>query len=330
MGSIQKHHLLNVLIDKENNFTVFPILNEKYWKHYKIQLQCIWTVEELDFSKDKHDWENILNDNEKKYIKNILAFFAASDGIVAKNLECNFTNDIDVKEISYNYRFQAMMEDIHGETYSLMIDTFIVDKKEKLDTLHALEHIPAIKKKMDWTQKWMNPETASFAERVLAFVIVEGLFFSGSFASIYWLKKRNLMPGLTLSNEFISRDEGLHTKTGFMIYEDLYDKLSFERVKEILIEAVNIEKEFNIVSFPCNLIGLNDKLMNDYIEYIADFLLSNLGYEKIYNTKNSLEFMEHISIMGKTNFFEHRVSSYSKPDVVNKEESHLFTTDAEF
>ncbi len=329
--TVRKHELLNVYVDDENNYTVFPILNDKYWKHYKLQVSSFWTVEEIDFSKDKNHWENILTANERMYIKNILAFFAASDGIVAKNLECNFAAEIDVKEISYNYRFQGQMEDIHGETYSLMIETFITDQEEKMATLHALEHIPAIKKKMNWVQKWMNRNTATYAERVLAFVIVEGLFFSGSFAAIYWLKKRNLMPGLTFSNELISRDEGLHTRFGFMIYEDLHMKLQYDRVKEIMMEAVEIEKEFNTVSFPCNLIGLNEKLMSQYIEYMCDYLLINLKYEKIFNVKNPLEFMEHISIMGKTNFFEHRVSAYSKPvNSTTDEDSHFFTTDATF
>lgn len=326
----QQHSDFDLIHDPTNPYTVHPILNKSLWDMYKKQVACFWTVEEVDLSKDRDDWEKQLNDNERTFVKQILAFFAASDGIVSENLDINFSQEIDIKEVKYNYHFQNMIEDVHGEMYSLMIDAFISDKDEKMKALDAINTMPCVKRKADWALKWTKSENASFAERVIAFVLVEGLFFSGAFAAIFWLKKRNLMPGLTFSNELISRDEGMHTEFGIMMYNNLKEKLPADKVVAIFKEAVDIEKEFITDSIPCALIGMNSILMSQYIEYVADRLLVFLGYDKIYNAQNPLDFMENISIAGKTNFFEERVSAYSMAGVGTSEEDRSFGLDEEF
>lgn len=331
-SNIVKHSQFNLFTDPTNTYTVHPINNKEIWDMYKKELACFWTVEEVDLSKDRDHWENKLNDNERKFIKNILAFFAASDGIVSENLDINFSNDTNIKEVGYFYHFQNMMEDIHGEMYSVMIDTFITDKDEKMKTLNAINTMPCVAKKANWALKWTKGKKASFGERVLAFSLVEGLFFSGAFAAIFWLKKRNIMPGLTFSNELISRDEGLHTEFGIMMYNCLNPeyRISEDKVNNIFKEAVEIEKEFIIDSIPCALVGMNSGLMKQYIEYVADRLLVLLGYKKIYNVGNPFDFMENISIEGKTNFFEERVSQYSMSGVGTTEEDRSFDLDADF
>ena len=331
-SNIVKHTKFNLYSDPTNNYTVHPINNKEIWDMYKKELACFWTVEEVDLSKDRQDWENKLNDNERKFIKQILAFFAASDGIVSENLDINFSHDINIKEVGYFYHFQNMMEDIHGEMYSVMIDTFISDKDEKMKTLNAINTMPCVAKKANWALKWTKGDEASLAERIVAFVLVEGLFFSGAFAAIFWLKKRNVMPGLTFSNELISRDEGLHTDFGIMMYNYLESekRVSQDKIHSIFKEAVEIEKEFITDSIPCALIGMNSGLMNQYIEYVADRLLILLGYSRVYNVGNPFDFMENISIEGKTNFFEERVSQYSMSGVGTTEEDRGFDLDADF
>ena len=331
-SKIIEHPQFNLYTDPSNIYTVHPINNKQIWDMYKKELACFWTVEEVDLSKDRDDWENKLNDNERKFVKFILAFFAASDGVVSENLDINFSNDINIKEVGYFYHFQNMMEDIHGEMYSVMIDTFITDKEEKAKTLDAINTIPCVAKKIQWALKWTKSNNACLAERIMAFGLVEGLFFSGAFAAIFWLKKRNLMPGLTFSNELISRDEGLHTDFGVMMYDLLKPelKLDKEKVESIFREAVEIEKEFIIDSIPCALIGMNSGLMGQYIEFVADRLAVLFGYDKIYNVANPFDFMENISIEGKTNFFEERVSQYSMSGVGTTEEDRGFGLDEDF
>ena len=333
MEGLQEHKKFNLLYDVNNNFTVHPIHNKTIWDMYKQELACFWTVEEVDLSKDRDDW-NKLNQDEQTFVKNTLGFFAASDGIVNNNLQSigsliNF-DDLEIKEVSYFWNFQRMMEDIHGEMYSVMIDTLITDKDEKNKTLNSINHIPCVAKKAEWALKWIKPDTDCIAERILGFILVEGLFFSGSFASIFWLKKRNLMPGLTFSNELISRDEGLHTEFGILMYSNLKEKLKQENVHTIFREAVQIEQEFITESIPCALIGMNSGLMKQYIEYVADRLLVLLDYDKIFNTLNPFDFMENISIEGKTNFFEERVSQYSMAGVGTTAEDRSFDLDADF
>lgn len=320
------------ILTKENpsRFVLFPIEYQDIWDKYKSHMSVFWTVEEIDLSKDMKDWDQ-LNDNEKHFIKNILAFFAGSDGIVLENLGGRFMSEIQIPEAKCFYGFQAAMENVHSETYSLLIDTYVKDEKEKHKLLNAIDTIPCVNKKAQWALKWMNDKDSPFALRLIAFAIVEGIFFSGSFCSIFWLKKRGLMPGLTFSNELISRDEGLHTDFAVLLYTKyITNKIEEETVYDIVKEAVEIEKEFIIDSLPCNLIGMNKDLMSDYIEFVADRLLSQLNYSKLYNTKNPFDFMEMISLTGKTNFFEKRVSEYSKTGVGVKQSNMVFNLNANF
>ena len=299
-----------LLTDSEDRFVMFPIQDNDIWKMYKKQMDCFWRAEELDLSKDLADWEK-LTKNEKHFIKMVLAFFAASDGIVLENLGARFMNEVQLSEARAAYGFQIMMENIHSETYSLLIDTYIKDREEKNLLFKAVENFDCVKKKADWAMKWINDKRSTFATRLIAFACVEGIFFSGSFCAIYWLKKRGLMPGLTFSNELISRDEGMHTDFAILLYSKLQKKINKNRVYEIIKDAVEIEKEFICDALPCRLIGMNSNLMSKYIEFVADRLVSQLGYEKIYNTANPFDFMEMISVERKTNFFENRVSEYS-------------------
>tara|TARA_B100001094_G_scaffold31675_1_gene26297 strand:+ start:1069 stop:2034 length:966 start_codon:yes stop_codon:yes gene_type:complete len=312
---------------EEKRYVLFPIRYPKIWNAQKKQQACFWQAEELDLSKDKEDWLK-LNDNEKHFIKNVLAFFAGSDGIVLENLLQNFTKDVTIMEAQVFYTFQAMMENIHAETYSLLIDTYIKDEQEKHKLFNAIDTIPSVAKKAEWAKKWINSDS-SFAIRLIAFAAVEGIFFSGSFCSIFWLKRRGLMPGLTFSNELISRDEGMHTDFAVLLYSMIQNKPEYSTIKQMIVEAVEIEKEFIIDSIPCNLIGMNQKLMSQYIEFVADRLVQQLGYEPIYQTKNPFDFMELMSLNGKTNFFERRVSDYSLVQKQDEEEDE-FALDADF
>ena len=300
-------------LNEECRLVVYPIKHEKIWEMYKKQQKCFWTADEIDFSKDYSDWEK-LNENEKHFVKHILGFFAASDGIVNINLLERFLKDVNILEAQICYTWQAAIENIHNETYSLMIDTYIKDRFEKEYLLNAVKNIPCITKKAAWAIKWINDKDASFSQRLVAFACVEGIFFSGSFCAIYWLKERNLMPGLCLSNEFIARDEGLHCDFACLLYSMLKNRLDFETVKEMIEEVVDIETEFITESLPCKLIGMNSDLMEKYIKYVSDRLLGELGYAKIYKETNPFPFMENISLEGKTNFFEQRVSQYKKAD----------------
>jgi len=299
-----------LLTENPHRYVMFPIEDIDIWKSYKKQMDCFWRAEEIDFSKDCADWDK-LNDKEQHFIKMILAFFAASDGIVLENLAIRFMSEVQLPEARAAYGFQIMMENIHSEVYSLMIDKYIKNEEEKYKLFHALDNFPCIKKKADWALKWINDKRSSFATRLVAFACVEGIFFSGAFCSIYWLKKRGLMPGLTFSNELIARDEGMHTEFAVMIYKKLNRRMKRARIYEIIKEAVTIEKEFICEALPCRLIGMNSKLMRQYIEFVADRLVVQLGYDKIYNTSNPFDFMEMISMEGKTNFFEKRVGDYS-------------------
>ena len=302
-----------MLLQDDNRYVMFPIKSQPVWDMYKKALESFWRCEEVDLSKDLDHWKS-LTDNEKFFISHILAFFAASDGIVLENLAVRFMSDVQLAEVRAFYGFQIAMENIHSEMYSLLIETYIKDKDEKDKLFNAVDNFPCIKKKADWALKWAGDKRSSFATRLIAFSCVEGIFFSGAFCSIYWLKKRGLMPGLTFSNELISRDEALHTEFAVLIYSMLNKKLKKERVHDIIKEAVTIEQEFITEALPCRLIGMNDKLMNEYIEFVADRLAVQLGYKKIYNTANPFSFMEMISIEGKTNFFERRVGEYALAD----------------
>lgn len=307
-----------ILQENKDRFVIFPIQHHDLWEWYKKSEASIWTAEEIDLHQDITDWSDKLNDDERYFIKHILAFFAASDGIVNENLAENFVNEVQYSEAKFFYGFQIMMENIHSETYSLLIDTYVKDEVEKDKLFKAIENFPAIKKKAEWALKWI--ESPSFAERLIAFAAVEGIFFSGSFCSIFWLKKRGLMPGLTFSNELISRDEGMHCDFAVHLHEHhLVNKVSKERIKEILVDALNIEREFITESLPVSLIGMNAKLMSQYLEFVTDGLLADLGCEKVYNTPNPFDFMDMISLQGKTNFFEKRVGDYQKAGVMNKE-----------
>ena len=299
-----------MLDEQANRYVIFPIQHEDFWKMYKKAEANFWTSEELDLSKDLTDWGK-LNDNEQYFIKMILAFFAASDGIVNENLVERFCNEVQILEAKFFYGFQVAMENIHSETYSLLIDTYIKNQAEKTKLFNALDHFPSIRKKADWAIKWINDKDSSFGTRIIGFAAVEGIFFSGAFCSIFWLKKRGLMPGLCHSNELISRDEGLHTEFAVLMYHNLVEKPSPEHVQDIIKDAVSIEKEFITESLSCELIGMNKALMSQYIEYIADRLLLTLGLEKVYHSENPFDWMEMISVQGKTNFFEKRVGEYS-------------------
>jgi ribonucleoside-diphosphate reductase subunit M2 len=316
-----------LLTSNDNRFVMFPIENQEIWKMYKKQVECFWRCEEVDLTKDLTHWET-LNENEKYFIKMILAFFAASDGIVLENLGSRFMNEVQLSEARAFYGFQIAMENIHSEMYSLLIETYVKDREEKHKLFTALENFPCIKKKGDWALKWIQDKRANFATRLIAFACVEGIFFSGAFCAIFWLKKRGLMPGLTFSNELISRDEALHTEFAILLYNQLNKKNRKDKVHEIVKEAVSIEKEFIIECLPCKLIGMNSTLMSQYIEFVADRLLVQLGYEKLYNVSNPFDFMELISIEGKTNFFEKRVGEYA---LATKDvDTNVFDLDSEF
>jgi len=314
---------------KENprRFVILPIQYDAIWKMYKKAEASFWTAEEVDLSKDINDWNN-LKEEERYFVKHVLAFFAASDGIVNENLVEKFMQEVQVPEARCFYGFQIAIENIHSEMYSLLIDTYIKDPAEKENLFNAIETVPAVKKKANWALNWIN--NASYAERVIAFASVEGIFFSGSFASIFWLKKRGLMPGLTFSNELISRDEGLHTDFACLMFHHLKNKPSEERIVQIVSEAVEIEIEFLTDALPVKLIGMNCDLMSIYIKFVADRLLSELSCQKIYNVENPFDFMENISLDGKTNFFEKRVGDYQKAGVMSTREENTFTLDADF
>ena len=315
------------LLQDDNRYVMFPILNQGIWEMYKKALESFWRCEEVDLSKDLKDWEGLSSD-ERHFISMILAFFAASDGIVLENLAMRFMSDVKLSEARAFYGFQIAMENIHSEMYSLLIETYIKDKDQKNKLFTALDNFPCIKKKADWAIKWINDKRSSFATRLVAFACVEGIFFSGAFCSIYWLKKRGLMPGLTFSNELISRDEALHTEFAVLLYNQLEKKNKKDKIYEIIKEAVEIEKEFIVEALPCRLIGMNSKLMCEYIEFVADRLIVQLGYKKIYEVPNPFPFMELISIEGKTNFFEKRVGEYALAD--KSKDSTIFDMDAAF
>jgi ribonucleoside-diphosphate reductase beta chain len=318
-----------ILKPNPHRFTLFPIEKPKLFQKYQDHLAVFWTVEEIDLAKDLKDWVK-LSEGEQYFIKNVLGFFAGSDGIVQENLAARFMNEIQLAEARQFYSVQLMMEAIHSQMYSLLIDTYIDDKQEKIDLFHATQTIPCVKKKADWALKWIESRTESFATRLVAFAVVEGIFFSGSFCAIYWLKERGLMPGLTTSNEFIARDEGLHTDFACALYEEIVEKLPREKVHQIILEAVEIEKEFITQSLPCHLIGMNSALMAQYIEFVASRLSKQLGYGELFSTGNPFDFMERISLEGKDNFFEKRVTSYAKSGVGVDQEKMSFALDADF
>jgi|TARA_B100001059_G_scaffold88054_1_gene86533 ribonucleoside-diphosphate reductase beta chain len=320
-----------LLQENKDRFVIFPIKHDDIWEWYKKCEASFWTAEEIDLHSDLSDWTDKLNDDERYFIKHILAFFAASDGIVNENLAENFVNEVQYSEAKFFYGFQIMMENIHSETYSLLIDTYVKDDNEKDQLFKAIENFPAIKKKADWALKWI--ESDSFAERLIAFAGVEGIFFSGSFCSIFWLKKRGLMPGLTFSNELISRDEGVHCDFAVHLHNNhIINKVPKERIKEILLDALNIEREFITESLPVSLIGMNAKLMTQYLEFVTDRLLDEFECEKEFNVSNPFEFMDMINLQGKTNFFEKRVAEYQKAGVLNndKKDDSKITFDEDF
>ena len=318
-----------ILSEEKKRYVIFPINHNEVWKMYKKAEANFWTAEELDLSKDVNDFNDKLNEDERYFVENVLAFFAASDGIVNENLGERFYNEVKIQEAKFFYGFQIAIENIHSETYSLLIDTYVKDVYKKNKLLNAIETIPSVKKKADWALKWIEDKESTFGTRVIAFAAVEGIFFSGSFCAIFWLKKRGLMPGLCHSNELISRDEGLHTEFAVLIHSMLVDKPSKEIVLKIIKEAVELEKEFITESLPCSLIGMNQKLMKQYIEYVSDRLLLMLGLEKEYNAENPFDWMELISVQGKTNFFEKRVGEYA--NIANSDVSdNVFSIDAEF
>ena len=318
------------ILEKNNSrFVLFPIVHDDIWSFYKRAEASFWTAEEIDLSPDLIDWENKLTEDERFFIKHVLAFFAASDGIVNENLAEHFLSEVQYTEAKFFYGFQVAMENVHSETYSLLIDTYIQNTADKAHLFNAIDTLDCVNKKAEWALKWIDKGT--FAQRLVAFAAVEGIFFSGSFCAIFWLKKRGLMPGLSFSNELISRDEGLHCDFACLLYNNhLNNKLTKDEVKEIIMDAVAIEKEFVTDAIPVRLIGMNSDLMAQYIEFVADRLLVELGNEKVYNTINPFDFMDMISIQGKTNFFEKRVGEYQKAGVLNGKESHGFTTDEDF
>jgi len=318
-----------ILTENPNRFVLFPIKHDDIWEFYKKSEASFWTAEEIDLSADLVDWRDKLNDNERHFVKHVLAFFAASDGIVNENLAENFVSEVQYTEAKFFYGFQIKMENIHSETYSLLIDTYISDPAEKDHLFNAIETLDCVKKKANWALRWIDE--ASFAERLIAFAAVEGIFFSGSFCSIFWLKKRGLMPGLSFSNELISRDEGMHCDFACLLYNDhIQNKLSKETIHTIITDAVNIEKEFVTDALPVNLIGMNADLMCQYIEFVADRLLAQLGNPKVYNVENPFPWMDMISLQGKTNFFEKRVGDYQKAGVTGDRADQVFTLDADF
>ena len=319
-----------ILQENKSRFVIFPIKHHDIWEFYKSMEASFWTAEEIDLSQDLGDWNNKLSEDEKYFVKHILAFFAASDGIVNENLAENFVNEVQYAEAKFFYGFQIMMENIHSETYSLLIDTYVKDEAEKTQLFTAIDVFPAIKKKAEWALKWI--ESDSFAERLIAFAAVEGIFFSGSFCSIFWLKKRGLMPGLTFSNELISRDEGVHCDFAVHLHNrHLVNKVPKERIREIIVDALNIEREFITESIPVSLIGMNATLMTQYLEFVTDRLLVELECEREYNTANPFDFMDMISLQGKTNFFEKKVAEYQKAGVMNTDsDAQKISFDADF
>ncbi len=317
-----------ILQENKDRFVLFPITHYSIWEMYKKAEASFWTAEEIDLSVDQHDWENKLNDDERHFIKHVLAFFAASDGIVNENLAVNFMNEVQYPEARCFYGFQIMIENIHSEAYSLLIDTYIKDPVEKKYLFNAIDTVPCVNKKAAWALRWISE--GSFAERLVAFAAVEGIFFSGSFCSIFWLKKRGLMPGLSFANELISRDEGLHCDFACLLYSQLRNKLPLETLQQIIINAVEIEREFVKDALPVRLIGMNAALMCQYIEFVADRLLASLGSPKVFHVSNPFDFMDLISIPGKTNFFERRVAEYQKSSVMATREQSVFSTIEEF
>jgi ribonucleoside-diphosphate reductase beta chain len=317
-----------ILQENKDRFVLFPIKHNDIWEMYKKAEASFWTAEEIDLSSDMQDWADKLNNDERHFIKHVLAFFAASDGIVNENLAINFMNEVQYPEARCFYGYQIMIENIHSETYSLLIDTYIKDPQEKDKLFHAIETIPAVKHKAEWALKWIS--NGGFAERLIAFAAVEGIFFSGSFCSIFWLKKRGLMPGLTFSNELISRDEGLHCDFACLLYSQLVNQLPKEKVKQIITDAVSIEKEFVTEALPVRLIGMNADMMCQYIEFVADRLLVALNCGKVYNAINPFDFMELISLQGKTNFFEKRVAEYQKSGVMGTKDTNVFSLEEDF
>lgn len=318
-----------ILEPNNNRFVLFPIQHDDIWSFYKKAEASFWTAEEIDLQPDLIDWENKLNDNERHFVKHVLAFFAASDGIVNENLAENFLSEVQYTEAKFFYGFQIAMENVHSETYSLLIDTYIKDSKEKEHLFNAIDTLDCVRKKADWALRWIDE--GNFAERLVAFAAVEGIFFSGSFCSIFWLKKRGLMPGLSFSNELISRDEGLHCDFACLLYNKyVVNKMTKEEIKTIILDAVEIEKEFILDALPVKLIGMNSDLMSQYIEFVADRLLQELGNPKEFNVSNPFDFMEMISIQGKTNFFEKRVGEYQKAGVLNNDGGQNFSLDEDF
>ena len=326
-SSEQSAHLSPLLHASKDRYVMFPIKDNDIWNMYKKQVECFWRAEEIDLSNDMKDWCNLTKD-EQHFITMILAFFAASDGIVLENLAARFMGEVQLAEARAFYGFQIAMENIHSETYSLLIDSYVKDEGEKTRLFQAIDNFPCIQKKADWAIRWINDQTSDFATRLIAFACIEGIFFSGAFCSIFWLKKRGLMPGLTFSNEFISRDEALHTEFAVLLYSKLNAPLDQTRVHKIVHEAVDIETEFICDALPCRLIGMNSDMMRKYIQFVADRLCVQLGFDKIYGTKNPFEFMEMISLESKTNFFESRVSDYALAD--KKREDDVFDMDANF
>ena len=322
------HSTEPILQDNKDRFVLFPIKHHDMWNMYKDAEASFWTAEEIDLSSDLSDWKDRLSEDEKHFIKHVLAFFAASDGIVNENLAVNFMQEVQYPEARCFYGYQIMIENIHSETYSLLIDTYIKDPVEKDKMFHAVETLDCVKRKAEWALKWIS--NGSFAERLIAFAAVEGIFFSGSFCSIFWLKKRGLMPGLSFSNELISRDEGQHCDFACLIYSQLVNKLAPEAVIEIIKNAVEIEKEFVTDALPVKLIGMNSAMMCQYIEFVADRLLQSLHIRKIYNTTNPFDFMELISLQNKTNFFEKRVAEYQKAGVKGGSTQNVFSLDEDF
>lgn len=316
-----------LLISDDSRFVMFPIQHQDIWKMYKKQVECFWRAEEIDLTKDSIHWNNKLNDDERHFISLILAFFAASDGIVLENLGLRFMNDVQLSEARAFYGFQIAMENIHSETYSLLIETYIKDSSEKHRLFNAIQNFDCIKQKSDWAKKWIYDEESNFAKRLVAFACVEGIFFSGAFCSIFWLKKRGLMPGLTFSNELISRDEALHCEFAILLYSKLINKLNQNIIHDIIIEAVNIENNFICDALPCRLIGMNSELMTQYIKFVSDRLCVQLGCDKIFNVTNPFQFMELISLEAKTNFFEKRVDAYGLAPASNIEENFEISDD---
>jgi len=316
MDSINKINDDDEILLKKNDqrFVLFPIKYNDVYQLYKKAESSFWTVSEIDLAKDMNDWVK-LNDNERNFIKNIIGFFAASDGIIMENLATRFLNDVQIPEARAFYSYQIFNESIHSETYSLLIDTYIKDVEEKDRIFNSIENIASIGKKANWANKWIEDKDISFSTRLIAFAIVEGIFFSGSFCAIYWIKKRGLMPGLTFSNELISKDEGLHCEFAILLYSMIKNRIDEEIVHQIFREAVEIEKEFIVESIPCNMIGMNSDLMKQYIEFVSDRLLVQLGYNKLWNSENPFDFMELISLRPKSNFFEVRVGEYSKSTI---------------